>query len=167
MPDLASHLCNFIFEVRKKTGEEFPPKSLHHIVSGLQRHIRTSGNSSIDIFKDHEFAHFSVCLDAEIKRLQWSGLGSKTRKAEPVTMDEEETLWQLGLLGNSTPQALVDTILVMNGIYFALRSGKEHRQLRSVPCQITVHERPSARPYLEYVEDISKNRLGGLKGRKL
>ena len=55
----------------------------------------------------------------------------------------------------------------MNGVYFALRSGKEHRQLRSDPCQITLHERPGSRPYLEYIEDLSKNRSGGLKGRKI
>ena len=67
------------------------------------------------------------CLDAEMKRLQSAGYGSKTRKAEPLTEEEEEVLWQKGLLGKSTSQALVDTILVMNGLYFALRSGKEHR----------------------------------------
>ena len=167
MQELATHLCNFVFEVRKKTGEEFPPKSLHHRVSDIQQYIRMSGNSSIDIYKDSEFVEFRVCLDAEMKRLQSTGCGSKTRKAEPLTEEEEEIVWQKGLLGKSTPQALVDTILVMNGLYFALRSGKEHRQLRADPCQITIHERPSTRPYLEYVEDVSKNRSGGLKGHKI
>lgn len=164
---LAMHLCSFVFEVRKKTGEEFPPKSLHHIVSGIQRHLCMSGNSSIDIYKDSEFAEFRVCLDAEMKRLQSAGCDSETRKAEPLTEEEEEIPWQKGLLGKNTPQALVDTILVMNGLYFALRSGKEHRQLRADPCQVIVHERPSMCPYLEYVEDISKNRSGGLKGCKI
>ena len=83
-------MSNFIFEVRKKSGEEFLPKSLHHIVCGIQRHIRMSSNSSIDIFKDCEFADFWVCLDAEMKRLQKAGHGSKTRKAEPLSMEEEE-----------------------------------------------------------------------------
>ena len=55
----------------------------------------------------------------------------------------------------------------MNGLNFALRSGKEHRELRSDPCQITLHERPGAHPYLEYVEDMFKNRSGGLKGQKV
>lgn len=50
----------------------------------------------------------------------------KDKKAEPLTPEEEELLWEKGLLGKSTPQSLVDTILVMNGIYLALRSGKEH-----------------------------------------
>ena len=70
MPQLASHLSKFMFEVRKKTGDEFPPKSLYHIICGIQRHnIHMNGRSSIDVFKDSEFADFRVCLDAERKRL--------------------------------------------------------------------------------------------------
>ena len=55
-------------------------------------------------------------------------------------------LWDKGLLGIGNLQALVDIMLVMNGMYFALRSGKEHRQLRSDSCQITLYERPRSRP---------------------
>ena len=58
MPQLASHLSKFVFEVQKKTGEEFPPKSLYHIICGIQRHIQMNGRSSIDVFKDSEFADF-------------------------------------------------------------------------------------------------------------
>ena len=166
LPDLEKRLSNFIFEVRKKNGDEFPPKTLHHLISGIQRHLRMNGKN-VDLFKDPEFADMRVCLDSEMKRLQKSGLGSKTKKAVPLTIDEEELLWSKGLLGSGSPQILVDTMLVMNGLYFALRSGSEHRQLRADPCQITLHEPPSHRPYLEYIEDFSKNRSGGLKGRKL
>ena len=44
LPDLEKRLCNFIFEVRKKNGDEFPPKTLHHLISGIQRHLRMNGN---------------------------------------------------------------------------------------------------------------------------
>ena len=66
------------------------------------------------------------------------------------------------------PQALLDTMLFMNGMYFALRSGAEHRQLRYHPCQIELVERQGERShmYLRYTEDISKNKPGGLKGQK-
>ncbi len=106
-----------------------------------------------------------MCFDAEMKRLRNSGLGSKTKKAQPLSI-EEEILWQRGLLGKSNPQALLDTMGVMNGLYFALRSGKEHRQLRFSPCQITLHKNEGDRPCLEYIEDTSKNRTGGLKTGK-
>ena len=60
----------------------------------------------------------------------------------------------------------MDAMVVMNSLHFAVRSGDEHRQLHSRPCQIQVIERPGQRAYLEYVKDSSKNRPGGLKGRK-
>ena len=165
--ELASKLSSFIFEVRKKDGSEFLPDTIHHIVSGIQRFLRCNGKPSIDIYKDAEFADFRSCLDSEMRRLQSSGLGSRKRKAEPLSLEEEELLWRKGLLGDGNPQALVDTMVVLNGIYFALRSGSEHRQLWSDPCQIKLVERPGHRSYLEYTEDISKNRPGGLKGRKI
>ena len=119
--ELARTMSNFVFGVRKRDDSEFPPDSIHHIVSGVQRFIRWKNNPAIDIFKDPEFADFRLCLDSEMKRLQQSGLGSKRRKTEPLSDAEEEELWRLGLLGDHSPQSLVDTIIVMNGIYFALR----------------------------------------------
>lgn len=54
----------------------------------------------------------------------------------------------------------------MHGIYFALRSGQEHRNLRFEPAQVEFVDNPGERAYLRYSEDISKNNPGGLKGRK-
>ena len=131
------------------------------------RHLRWNGQAIVDFFKDEQFVNFRASLDSEMKRLQSNGTGLKKRQAEVLTEDEEDLLWKKGLLGDRTPQALLNTIIFYNGLYFALRSGKEHRQLRSDPCQIEVIEHPGERSYLKYCEDISKNRPGGLKGRKI
>ncbi len=48
-----------------------------------------------------------------------------------------------------------------------MRSGREHRQVRLHPCQIQLVENDGERSYLKYTEDTSKNRPGGLKGRKI
>ena len=53
------------------------------------------------------------------------------------------------------------------GFFFALKSGGEHRQLRFHQSQIQLVERPGERSYLQYPEDVSKNRQGGLKNRKV
>ena len=58
-------------------------------------------------------------------------------------------------------------MLYMNGLYFALRGGKEHSNLRHKPSQIKLIEKPGERPHLMYVEDVSINHPGGLKGRKI
>ena len=84
-----------------------------------------------------------------------------------ATYEIEEILWEKGILGDGNPQSLLDTMLFMNGLYFALHGGKEHRQLCHHPSQIQLVEKPGERAYLVYREDISKNHQGGLKNRKI
>ena len=56
-------------------------------------------------------------------------LGVKKRQAEPISIQEENVLWKKGCLGEQDPHTLLDTVLFLCGIHFALRSGEEHRSL--------------------------------------
>ena len=71
---------------------------------------------------------FRASLEAEMKRLQGQGFGTRKKQAQILTEEDEELLWTEGLLGDSTSQSLLDTLIFYNGL-FDLRSGKEHRQL--------------------------------------
>ena len=165
--DLQHWMIRFVLEARKKDGSEYPPETLHHICSGIVRHLRNNGHPTLDIYGSSNFVDFRRTLDAEMKRLQQKGLGSKKQQAEPITEQEEELLWSKGLLGEDSPQVLLNTMVYMIGLYFALRSGKEHRELRFSPSQIELVERDGERPYLLYTEDQSKNHPSGLKGRRI
>ena len=158
-------LIRFVLEVRKLDGTEYPPQTLHHLCSGLVRYLRLHGHPILDIFKNSLFAEFRSTLDAEMKRLQGKGIGSKKKQAEPLTEEEEEALWKNGLLGDHSPEALLNTMVYMIGLYFALRSGKEHRELQFHDSQIVLVQREGERSFLEYTEVGSKNHPGGLKGR--
>ena len=74
-----------------------------------------------------------------MKWLQASGVGTNQRKADPLSFEEEEILWQI--LGDSMPQSLLNTMVDMNGLYLSLRGGKEHRNLRHNPAQIRLIEK--------------------------
>ncbi len=41
-----------------------------------------------------------------------------------VTLSAEETMWREGVLGDSTPKQLSDTLLYLRGVNLALRGGK-------------------------------------------
>ena len=107
-----------------------------------------------------EFAECRSVLDSEMKRLKSQGVGSKKRKAEPLTVEDEEFLWEKGILGDHSPQALLNAVFFQNSVNFALRSGSEHRALCYDNCQITVVEVPGQRAYLQYIKDIAKNNPG-------
>ena len=64
------------------------------------------------------------------------GLGLARKQGEIITSDEEEQLWSKGVLGDSSPQQLLDTLIYLFGIHFALRGSSEHRRLRLENSQI-------------------------------
>ena len=78
-----------------------------------------------------------------MKDLRSEGVGLETKQADPITEEEEMRLWDLNILGDSSPQQLVDTMVYMCGLYFALRSSYEHRRLRA--DQLQLHE-PNDKP---------------------
>ena len=158
-------LCQFVVEVRRKDGQHYPLNTLHQLCCGILRRLRVY-NASLDIFKNPEFEEFRQTLDAEMKRLRRvPGVPVGPKRAEPISGAEEELLWEKGVLGSHSPQALVDTMVYMAGLYFALRSGDEHRRLMF--SSIRLVEKPGCVSSLVYTETASKNNPGGLKQRKL
>ena len=57
------------------------------------------------------FTDFRNLLNSEMKRLKSAGLGSHVWKAEPLTPEEEEILWDKGIFGDSTPRAAEHRVL--------------------------------------------------------
>ncbi len=65
-----------------------------------------------------------------MKRLHGKGLSTTTKRAEPITSDDEFLLWQSGQFGTYSSQALLNTVYYYNSKVFGLRSFDEHRNLR-------------------------------------
>ena len=118
-------LSKFVMEIRHKDGQPYPPSSLYQICCGVLRYIREL-KLSVNLLVDNEYRFYRQTLDAEIKRLRRNDIGTKHKTAEPISVSEEECLWSMGLLGDSSPQILLDTMVFLCGMYFVLRSGQEH-----------------------------------------
>ena len=89
-----------------------------------------------------------------MKRLNATGNYLNKKQSQPITQEQENRLWELGLLGDHNAQVLLNTIVHQVGYFFALRSGNKHRCLQHSPFQIQLHEPPGDRAYLVYHEDI-------------
>ena len=86
-------------------------------------------------------------------------------KEKPITIEEENMLWDKGVLGESDPQTLLDTVLFLCEIHFALCSGQEHCSLKLSQFELQTDEDGSS--FLLYTENISKNNQEGLSHHKI
>ncbi|CAC5365805.1 unnamed protein product [Mytilus coruscus] len=124
-------LERFVMERGNKNGDENPPKSLYYIVCGLLRHCRDMNVHDKNFLdqKDGRFAHFRRVLDAKMKDLLSKGLGTKVRRADPVSDDDEEKLWANGVFSTTNSSTLQYTVFFYNCKLFGLRGRDEHRNL--------------------------------------
>ena len=102
-----------------------PPSTIYAISCGLLIRVKER-RPGINVFKDSGFDSFRKTLDGEMRKLRAQGLGVQRKQAEPFSIEEENKLWSDGLLGADSPQILLDNMVFMCGLYFALRSGQEH-----------------------------------------
>ena len=163
--DLNFLLEDFAMSVRKEDKSEYPPSSLRSIFAGIFSTFRDKYNKCWDFFKDPKFQPARRALDAKMRELTRRGVGLNRRKAQVITQTMEEKLWDHGDLGSDDPQTLLNTLLYLLGIHFALRSREEHRHLRfGHDSQLKLGIKDNIE-FLQYREDCSKTRHGGLKDR--
>ena len=149
---------------KSKTAENL--QLIHCIVWFLVYNVlQTQCGKNFRFFNDDFFSKLRTSLDTVMKERSAAGIGVESKRAEVISLDEEYRLWAKNILGEDSRTQLVETLVYLFGLHFALRGGKEHRRLRCVNPQIACFEVQSKK-YLEYTEGISKTNAGGLNNRK-
>ena len=93
-----------------------------------------------------------------MKDVHREGIRNLKEEKQGFSLEEEEQMWQKGVLGSSTAKILTDTIHFYNGKIFGLRTG-EHRMIRPRDFEI-------GDDYIQYTENASKTHQGGLRDLK-
>ena len=162
-------LCQFITEVKKIDGNEYPAKTLYDIVICVQFHLETMG-FAWKILNNLVFKDIRYTLDNIMKIRTLQGVGKTVKKAQILTAFEEEYLWSLGLLGDHDAETLLNTVVFVLGKGCALRAGKEHHSLQCPPfdSQFQFYHDSEGTIFIRYSEDLGlKTNKGGIKHHKL
>ncbi|CAG2255199.1 unnamed protein product [Mytilus edulis] len=135
--DINSILGKFVVEVRKKNGEKYPAKTLYLLVTGLLRGMRSQGVSNLNFLNesDDRFLRFRQILDAQMKKLTADGYGINVKQADPISVEQEEILWDKSVFGNHSSESffLNKLILKIQKMHLMFQNQKENIG----DCQVT------------------------------
>ena len=158
----------FIIEARRKDGTPYPPNTLVGISTGIQRYLREDcGRLEVHLLKEEDpsFFNFRAQLDQRMKELTKQGIGIHRNRADPITTEDEEQLWDSGTLNMDTAQGLSYAVFFYNCKLFGFRGGDEHRNLEVNQYEVITDQDGNQK--LVFYGRSAKNLQGGLKQRKI
>ena len=168
-PELAETLCCFIPEVRKRSGEHYPGKTLYQMVIAIQSYLN---NNKIPwkLIDDPEFIEVRTVLDNIMIERTEMNLRVISCQADLITVSMENDLWECEYLGEDTPDKLRTTVYFVLGINCYLRSVQDHYNLcrwcPSEDSQIKFENVNGKRCFVNREDKVSKTHDGGLRDMK-
>ena len=155
--ELNEYISQFIIT---KDGNEYEPtslRSLYFLVASFERQLKKK-SYSVSIINDLVFEKTRKVLQSKQKQLKKQGKGNKPKASVALTSEELKILYEKGLLGMCSPEALLNTLWLNNTLHFGLRGCQEHRDM----CwgDVKLQKTASRVEYLEFNERQTKTRTG-------
>ena len=159
--ELNAWLARFCVECRRNDGKEFPPNSLYQIFCGLQRHLADNGkDKKIMNTENKAYNYFHNALNAKCADLTKKGIGIHKKKADSLSLEDEQLLWSKRVFSDDTAQNLIFIVYYYNCKLFGLRGRDEHKELTTQQFIVTDDT-------IEFLGRTSKSYNGGIKQIKL
>ena len=128
--------------------------------AALDRHLR-SKNYPKSIVRDTEFLSSRKVLEGKARKLRELGMGKRPNKAQSLTREEEEILWENGQLGDKTPRSLINTVWWLLTMHFGLRGRQEHHDMKVE--DFSFQKDDGGVEFVTFSEGLTKTRGGGLR----
>ena len=158
-------LSRFVVEARRADGNKYPSSTtcIYHLLAALLRYSpsKCRGTPNFLDKSDPRFRELRGACESISRQLRQAGVGAEVKHAALITPDEEDMLWTSGVLGVSSPKALVRAVFYYVGKTLCLREGQEQRGLK--PTQF---KRAQDSDRYTYIENGSKNYPGSFSGKR-
>ena len=94
-------LARFISEVRRGDGEEYPGKTLYEMLGSIQTFLRVKCKRNVTLIdkSGRTFRSLNSALNFQMKEKAAQGIGIVVNKANFVSEEQENYLWENGFLG--------------------------------------------------------------------
>jgi len=130
--------------------------------SAIERHLKDK-NYPLSIVRSREFHKSQGLLNPKVLSLRQQGKGKRPNKAQPLTPDEESTLWEKGRLGDLYGKVLTN-VNFKNLTELGLRGRQEHYD--AYVEDLVIRQQEDGTEVAEFCEGPTKTRRGGLSIRR-
>ena len=113
-------MCKFVNEVCKHDGQDYPPNLLKGLVNAIQFYLHSSrvywillpklGGPVVDLY---------YVVDNLMKD-RTRMVMDVVKQSTPISSKMENQMWEKGVLGEDNPSKLVEAVLFLTGVNFAL-----------------------------------------------
>ena len=124
------------------------------MVASFERHLKRKSNP-VSSINDLAFEGLRKTLHSKQKQLK---KGNKPHASVALTEDKIKILYEKGLLGASSPEAILNTLWLNNSLHFGLRGIKEHHDMRWGDVKLCKTDH--GEEYLEIDERQTSTRTG-------
>ena len=155
--ELCELLCNYFIQLKNPDGSNYEPRT----VRGMLGSFKDTGKIRImdaSIISGLDFVKLTSVQKTKQYILKSERLGDLPRRAESLSDEDVNKLWQCNQLGPNNPESILNTLWWNNTIYFGIRSIKPLVDMKW--GDITVHTDSEGREYLQFQERQSKTRQG-------
>ncbi len=122
-------LLGHFFCKRKSDDSLYEPDTLTSFQRSLDRHLTQEFRKPYSIIRDTRFSSSREKLKAARKMLLKKGKGNKNNAAESLEMDDIDSMWTSGSLGDSSPEVLLNTVWFLLMLHMGMRGREEHYKL--------------------------------------
>ena len=169
--ELNRHLSSYVMETRNKKGGKYPTNSntMNLLLAGLKRHMVSLNPHAPNILdeKNPSFAGLRKMRDCVARDLRSEGIGTTVKHAPEISHNEEQLLWDTGVISLDTPTSLLNAMFYNNGKVLMLRGGREHRLLKLSQFVFGEEMGPEGEllKFVRYIENGLKNRSGSYRDK--
>ena len=103
--ELNFSLSRFICEIKKQYSEEYHRDTLYELVICLQLHFELQG-TLYKFLSNLLFLELKNTLDRKMQGHARAEVGTNKKQTQPITVEEEQIIWQKNVLGSSKPSQL-------------------------------------------------------------
>ena len=159
---LNTSLAKFYVEARKEDGSVYSKSSLNVIRAAIQRHLQSAPwNWTSSIIHNPVFSTSNEVLVGVFKKMTAEGM-ARPRPHYPIDPGDLQKLFETGVMGKDTPNALLNLVWFLLCLHFGKRGAEGWREMKKDTFHVGRDD--EGRHFISYsAAEKQKNHQGNFK----